>query len=538
MATAQPSDDGFRPGVPPGVRVTRRGAIGTFAGSALLMGGALMTALDGCMAAGRPHDAERHHPDMRAPAPREWTPPRQPPAASPPVRRFSLPFRVPPVLRPTRSDASGIYYSVTQRAASVPILPGLSTPIWGYEGIFPGPTIMGRTGRPVIVTHRNELGVPTCVHLHGGRTPPDSDGYPTDLQQPGSSKVYTYPHDQRAATLWYHDHRLDFTAPQVHYGLAGFHIIRDPVEDLLPLPKGDRDVPLMILDRLFEADGSMYYPSADPTLKSPGLYPWAMNGFWGDTLLVNGVPWPAMQVSGGKYRFRVLNASNARVYNLSLDPPPPGGAAHFVQVGSDGGLLATPVELSRLVIAPAERYDVVIDFAAYPVGTKVVLRNDWAEKPIIDEIMRFDVVRAGTDDSSIPATLSTVDLPDPGAAVRTRSFAVKRRQDGMWGINGDMFDERRISADPRLGSTEIWEFTSDVRHPMHLHLVHFSVISRSYPPIGPFDSGLKDTVHVRPGETVRIAVRFDGWPGKYVFHCHNLEHEDMMMMANFEVRSS
>nr|ASA49551.1 bilirubin oxidase [Actinoallomurus sp.] len=528
----EPNDENHHTDRTPGPPVSRRTMLTGVAGGVLLAGGVFSFA-GGCLA-----ESERdpRHDDRRHPAGREGTPPpRQPPAASPPVTHFSLPFRVPPVLQPTKDDSSGTYYSLTQKAATAEILPGLKTPIWGYDGIFPGPTIVGRTGRPVVITHHNKLTTPVSVHLHGGRTPPASDGYPTDLIQPDGSKVYTYPHDQRAATLWYHDHRLDFTAPQVYMGLAGFHLIHDPIEDALPLPKGEKDVPLLITDRLFEADGSMYYPSVDPTLKTPGIYPWAMNGQYGDTLLVNGVPWPVMRVSNTKYRFRILNASNARVYQMSLDPPPPQGAAHFVQVGSDGGLLATPVNLDRLVISPAERYDVVIDFGAYPVGTKVVLANNWTEKPVITELMRFDVVRSEKDDSSIPAQLSTVDLPDPNKAVRTRHFDFKRRSDGMWGINDLMFDENRISADPKLGSTEIWEFTSDIRHPVHLHLVHFSIISRSYPAMGPFDSGLKDTVHVRPGETVRVAATFNGWPGKYVFHCHNLEHEDMMMMANFQV---
>ncbi|MFB7718998.1 multicopper oxidase family protein [Nocardia sp. NPDC056100] len=464
----------------------------------------------------------------------EWTPPRSPPKTSPGVSRFTLPFRRPPELRPTRDDPSGTYYDLAQQAGTAEIIPGLRTPIWGYGGTFPGPTVIGRSDRPVIIRHRNELRVPVSVHLHGGRTPATSDGYPTDLIAPGGSREYTYPQGQRAATLWYHDHRVDFTAPQVHMGLAGFHLIRDDVDDALPLPKGDKDIPVLLTDRLFEADGAMFYPSVDPSLSKPGIYPWAMNGFYGDTMLVNGVPWPLLQVSATKYRFRILNASNARIYELKLDPAPPGGV-HFVQVGSDGGLLAGPVSQDRLVISPAERFDVIIDFAAYPVGTRVVMTNGWADKPVIDQVMAFDVVRTEPERSSIPAVLSTPDMPDPNAAVKTRKFEVKRRSDGMWGINGDMFDEHRISADPKLGTTEIWEFTSDVRHPMHLHLVHFAVLSRSYPALGPFDAGLKDTVHVRPGETVRVAARFDGWPGKYVFHCHNLEHEDMMMMANFQV---
>jgi spore coat protein A len=198
---------------------------------------------------------------------------------------FKVPLPVPPVLRPVRTDAGVDYYEMTQRVGRAEILPGLETEIWGYEGIFPGPTIASRSGRRIVVRQTNDLPVPVSIHLHGGRTPPGSDGYPTDLIVPkkgdhtmgghgsmnmGGSrhfKDYKYPQQQRAATLWYHDHRMDFTGPQVWRGLAGFHLIRDEEEDALPLPGGERDVPLMICDRSFDADGSFMYPSLDPSLR-------------------------------------------------------------------------------------------------------------------------------------------------------------------------------------------------------------------------------------------------------------------------------
>ncbi|MEU8819324.1 multicopper oxidase family protein [Actinoplanes sp. NPDC048796] len=520
--------------------VSRRHALSV--GVLAVTAGAVVLTNKGCAdtpSSGRPSSgtptSDAH--GRRGAGPSEWVPPRNPPKASPPVAHFTLPFVVPPVQRPVRDDAGGTYYAMTQREASIEIIPGLRTPIMGYEGVFPGPTIMARSGRPTIVDHTNRLAVPVAVHLHGGKNPPGEDGHPTDLMAPGTSRRYTYPTDQRGATLWYHDHRLDFTGPQVYRGLAGFHIIRDAVEDSLPLPAGAKDVPLLVTDRLFEADGAMYYPSSDPTLRTPGLYPWAMNGQYGDTALVNGVPWPRMEVSATKYRFRVLNASNARHWDITLDPPPPSGDP-FVQVGSDGGLLSSPVALRNIVMSPAERFDVVIDFGLYPVGTRVVLRNNDRTVPQITELMCFDVVRRETETATVPSRLAPpLDLPDPADAVGIRHFDFTRRADGMWGINGAMFDDRQSLAAPALGSTEIWEFTSDVAHPVHLHLVHFRVLSRSRPQSPePWDGGWKDTVRVRPGETVRIVSRFEGWRGKYVFHCHNLEHEDMMMMANFTVQ--
>ncbi|MGF1471190.1 MAG: multicopper oxidase family protein [Rubrobacteraceae bacterium] len=475
---------------------------------------------------------------------------------SPDVEPFSASLPVPPVLEPSRSDASTDYYETAQKAARQEILPGLQTTIWGYDGIFPGPTIEARSGRKVVVRQRNELPVPVVTHLHGGKTPPESDGYPTDLILPegyrsGPSghkghgpaekhahlfKDYHYPNEQRGATLWYHDHRMDFTGPQVYRGLAGFYLLRDEIEDELPLPTGDKEVPLMICDRTFEQDGSFYYPSVDPSLQGEhGTLANAINGMFGDTVLVNGIPWPFMEVSNTRYRFRILNASNARVYDLALDPPPPGGKP-FVQIGSDGGLLERPLAHDRILTSPAERYDVVIDFSRYPVGTEVTLENLEGEGRLRD-VMRFVVTRREKDESSVPDRLAPeLDFPDPEQAEVTRRFQFIAG--GAWGgmstINGKIFDSDRIDADPRLNSTEVWEISADPQHPVHLHLVHFKVLSRNGEPPEPYEAGWKDTVFTRGG-TVRVAARFEGYRGKYVFHCHNLEHEDMMMMANFEV---
>jgi spore coat protein A len=345
--------------------------------------------------------------------------------------------------------------------------------------------------------------------------------------------------DQPAATLWYHDHRIDFTGPQVYKGLAGFHIVRDEVEDDLPLPKGEKDVPLMICDRAFEEDGSFLYPSVDPSLRDePGVEDDFLEGVLADTILVNGAPWPFMEVSNTKYRLRILNASNARRYELELDPPP-SGEDSFVQVGSDVGWLGTPVSHERIPMAPAERFDVVVDFSKYDVGTEVTLRNRVGEGSAA-QLIRFRVVRAERDDSSVPDRLAEVEPIDPDGATERRFRFHRGEVHGRrgWVIDEEPFRPNLISARPRLGSTEIWEVRGNTHHPIHLHLGHFQVLSRSGW-IGrsprPQDAGWKDTVDLLPDEEVRLAVRFDGYRGKYVFHCHNLEHEDMMMMSNFEV---
>lgn len=471
---------------------------------------------------------------------------------------FTVPLPVPPVLQPIQSGATADRYEIVQRQGRQQILPGLTTEVWGYNGIFPGPTIVARSGRRVVVTHRNQLPVPVSVHLHGARTPPEHDGYPTDLVLPAAgwdtmhpghgsmahgatghvsqgARDYAYPLEQRAATLWYHDHRMDFTGPQVYRGLAGFLIVHDDEEDALPLPRGERDLPLMICDRAFDADGSFRYPALDPALRDrPGVSQEFVRGVLGDVVLVNGTPWPQLEVTATRHRLRFLNASNARRYQLQLDPPPRNGSP-FVQVGSDGGLLPRPIPLDAIEIAPAERFDVVVDFSAYPAGTRVRLLNRF-DQGGPGWVMRFHVVRAAPDDSAVPLRLARVETLSRSAAAATRAFRFFQLDDRSgWVINGNRFDSGRVDARPRLGTTEVWHLQTDLHHPIHLHLAHFQVLRRGGQGPGRYDAGWKDTIDLRPGEEAEIIAAFTGFRGRYVFHCHNLEHEDMAMMANFEV---
>jgi spore coat protein A len=234
-----------------------------------------------------------------------------------------------------------------------------------------------------------------------------------------------------------------------------------------------------------------------------------------------------------KYRFRILNASNARRYELALDASH-AGSASFVQIGSDGGLLAAPLAQRTIRIAPAERFDVVVDFSRLRIGSSVTLVNRAGDGPAA-QIMRFDVVRAERDESSVPAKLSDVRAPKPEEAGNTRVFDFSyQRASHSWRINGKAFDPIRMDARPKLDATEIWQLKTDFSHPLHLHLVHFQVLGHSGRP-APYDAGWKDTIDLSPGQTANILVRFTGHRGRYVFHCHNLEHEDMSMMGNFEV---
>ena len=401
------------------------------------------------------------------------------PSRLPLPKPFTLPFRTPPVLAPVRADATGDHYEIVQRAAVVEILPGVRTEIWGYNGIFPGPTIRSTRGRPVTVRHRNDLPVPVVVHLHGGHTPPEHDGYPTDLLlpygRPGhrhdmaagfsyGSREYRYPMAQPDATLWYHDHRMDFTGPSVWRGLAGFHLVDDPAERVLGLPDGDRELPIMITDRSFEATGALRYPSLDPTLQvTPGVRDPYGSGVLGDVILVNGVPWPVAEVPAVRHRLRLLNASNARRYRLTLDPAPAGAAA-LVQIGADAGLLDQPVAHDAIELAPAERFDVIVDFGRYRPGAVVTLRNEFGDRTTAP-VMRFRVTGTATDDSRIPERLTAAPA---ASAVTTRDMHFRHDTvDGMpgWTINGERFGPDSSAARPKLGTTEIWRLSSDFHHP-------------------------------------------------------------------------
>ncbi|MEU6333534.1 multicopper oxidase family protein [Streptomyces cellulosae] len=475
---------------------------------------------------------------------------------------FRTPLPVPRVLEPVSTSGTTDTYDLTQRHTELEILPGLRTRAWTYGGTFPGPTIVSRSGRRTVVRHRNELDRPAVVHLHGGHTPAAGDGYPTSLILPADgsydarrlhqdmsggshgmtvdhgamdlsegTRAYTYPFDQRAATLWYHDHRMGYTGAAVWMGLAGFHLVHDDEEERLPLPRGDRDIPLMITDRSFAEDGSFQYPWLDSGLHTPGVQDAYMNGVLGDVVLVNGAPWPVLETERLRYRLRFLNGSNARPYRLELDPQPEGGGG-FVQIGGDGGLLDAPRRHDALEITPAERLDVVVDFSRYRPGTRVRLLNRFGEGPT-GQVMCFDVGSGSPrDDTRVPRTLSDVPRLDPGRAAVVRDFHFRGSRAG-WTINGREYEPGHALARPRLGQVEVWRFTTNFHHPVHVHLNHFQVVSRNNRGIGAFDHGWKDTVDLRPAEAVEVVTRFTDYTGTFMLHCHNLEHEDMAMMGDF-----
>ncbi len=434
--------------------------------------------------------------------------------------------------------------------------------VWSYGGTVPGPTLEARSGRGILVEWVNELparhflpidpalcgkGPPppevrTAVHVHGARVRPESDGNPDDWYTPGHGTLSHYPNQQDAATLWYHDHAMGISRLNVYAGLFGLYLIRDDVEDALDLPRGPHEVPLVICDRLFDAEGQLRYPvSARPEA------PWVPEVF-GDALLVNGALYPYLDVEPRPYRLRVLNASNARFYYLSL-----ANGQRLHQIGADQGLLPAPAALSSVTLAPAERADLIVDFSA-AAGQRVVLRSQALE------LMQFRVgARASAGAAPLPAKLRPMAAIAPSAAVRTRRLTLDEYQDPKTHMMVMLLNGTRWSAPvtetPELDSVEIWELvnTTEDTHPIHLHLVRFQILDRQpfdadaflasgtlqrigepVPP-SPGEAGWKDTVRADGGVVTRILIRFEGFAGRYAWHCHVLEHEANEMMRPFQV---
>jgi spore coat protein A len=513
---------------------------------------------------------------------------------------------VPAVIRPSQHPGSIVQVHMHEFHQKVhrDLMP---TRVWGYNGMWPGPTFEARTGQPFSVKWINELPkkhflpidptihgaeqdvpeVRTIVHVHGARVLPESDGYPDAWITPDgkTGPAYDpspshYPNDQAATTLWYHDHAIGITRLNVVAGLAGVYAIRDEQEDALNLPSGEFEMPLLIQDRSFLPDGSLYYPPAPQ-----GTHPMWMQEYFGETICVNGKATPYLEVEPRKYRFRMVNGSNSRFYHLTLVPADKSGrpngqpvdAPPFRQIGADAGLLPAPLSSHYLIFSPGERFDVVIDFSEH-AGAHLAMTND-APAPyarggevVPSEVMLFKVTKplVGKDTSSLPDVLSPMLPLNPAHAVRERMLALTemdRPSDGytMMGMLGGKHWDDPITEDPKAGTMEIWSFlntTGDV-HPMHIHLVKFQVLNRQAFDVKQYlESGKlvytgipmapesnerpawKDTVKTYSGYITRVIAQFDlptgtqATPGqefRYVWHCHVLEHEDNEMMRPYKV---
>ena len=431
--------------------------------------------------------------------------------------------------------------------------------LWGYDGSIPGPTFVAPNGTPFLVRFVNDLplndpvgiGEPiTAIHRHGGFQAPEDDGYPLDTFCTGQSRDYFYPNVPEGglvqnlhATNWYHDHAIDITGPNVYRGLAGFFLNTNFLDTgnetdpppALDLPSGEFDIGLVIQDRQFDRNGFLVFDNFDH------------NGFLGDKFVVNGIIQPFLKVARRKYRFRFLNGSNARFFELSLSNGQP-----FVAIATDSSLLEHPVTVKSFRIAPAERVEVVVDFSHSSLKDEIFLVNrleqDDGRKPgdLVSPgtpILKFVVNRDAADPSRVPATLLPVT---EGPAQLLPRVKVERRfkferSDGAWVINGEFFDENRINATPKRGEPEIWTFESGGgwAHPVHVHLTDFFILSRDGELPPPLErAGRKETVVVgaSTSQEVKVLLQFDDFVGRYVFHCHNIEHEDMRMMGQFDIQ--
>jgi len=456
--------------------------------------------------------------------------------SSPATTPFISPLPIPPLLTPTvkvdPTFGEFDYYAIEAKAATKQFIPGLQTTIWGYNGMFPGPAIKARSGRPVKLRVTNRLPENIVVHLHGGHVSVTDDGHAMDYILPGNAREYFYPNNQQASTIWYHDHAMGITGPHVWKGLFAPYIIEDDFERGLPLPTGPYDLPLIVQDRLFKADGSFNYPQTQRGMMQSGAQ--------GDVMLVNGSIQPYLQVATRKYRFRILNGSNARLMELALNTGQP-----FVQIGSDGGLLPAPVVRSTLLISPGERVEVVVDFSAYKTGTQVVLKNLLGSGRTLD-VMRFDVNRKETDTALVPASLRPIQRFSPAISMRTRTFTLGMNMSG-YTINGLTYDHMRVDATPTLDTVETWEFVNPMMgmwHCMHTHDIMWQVLDRDGAAPPAHEAGWKDTWYIPGGSRVRVIGKFADYGccpdpmmylENYMLHCHILEHDDNGMMAQFKV---
>jgi len=523
-------------------------------------------------------------------------------AATPALLEFVDPLPIPPVVP---AGTTLTIRQVTQkfhRDLSV-------TQVWGYNGGgyagYLGPTVQAVKGTSRTVSYANRLPTthllkvdPTITqmkgkplnsriltHLHGGHISAAADGNPfTSADVPtGRTQRVTYANDQEAAHLWYHDHAIGITRLNVMAGLAGHYLLRDavdngqggnfPNEPGTGLPYGKYEVPLAIQDRTFTKDGALDYPAN-----------WTPE-FFGDVVTVNGKVWPYLNVEPRKYRFRILNGSNSRFYNLRLS-----NGGDIIQIGTDGGLLPQPVQRSRLLLAPGERADVVIDFTGLS-GSRPQLEDTalpattispatLLQQPLIMQFRVGTTVTVPPPDKPLPTRLrSSASFTVPGTVARSRFLTLEEVLAGPVPkavvLNGMSFMDPPVTERPRLGTSEIWNLIniSADTHPIHVHLVQFQVLSRQTinvanyqaaldaararaggpvgangelanpnpanfvtgpAPVEASERGPKDTVRANPGQVTRIKAKFDR-RGGYVWHCHILEHEDNDMMRPFEV---
>lgn len=526
---------------------------------------------------------------------------------------------------PAGTSQPDLEMTLTAQQDEVSILTGAPTKVWRYTATVEqgdpasvqpipdaplGPVIRVQRGQIVRIRFRNELPEASIVHWHGLLVPPEMDGHPDAVVKPGGSYTYEFEVRNRAGSYWFHPHPHGRTAPQVYNGLAGLFLISDPEEQVLDLPRGDYDLPLVLQDRTFDTNNQLVY-MADGI----GGMMDQMMGFLGEQILVNGRPDLQLSVATRVYRLRLYNGSNSRIYKLAWSNGTP-----MTVIGTDGGLLAEPVEKAYVMLGPAERVEVWADFRDQPVGSEFKLQSlafsgveagmMMAGMPMQNmmgmaaalpngepfDVLTVQVTQEETESLTLPTTLTPIErhaLADAVNGDKPRQFTFAMDNNMAWTINGRTFAMDEVAEDEtvRFGDLERWHFYNAMTatgsdtasggmmggmmghgghmghgnqpdqsgqtdmmsggmmdfmaHPVHVHGVQFQVVARAIDDDqragwetvkdGYVDAGWKDTVLMMPGETVQVLMRFDSYAGRFLYHCHNLEHEDQGMMRNFEI---
>ncbi len=481
-----------------------------------------------------------------------------------------------PALKPLsgfQTSSPDVELELTAAPGEVNLLPGAATRVWRFtgrvlrgpansletnEGSYLGPVIRLRRGQRVRIRFRNRLNEPSIVHWHGLDVPDVADGHPRLAVEGGRDYVYDFEVINRAGTYWYHPHPHMRTGAQVYQGLAGLLLVSDAEEEALGLPSGSGELLCVLQDRRIDARNQFEYAAGGMGMAAMMQ---TMNGWLGDTVLVNGRPLPVTGVDRRTYRVRILNGSNARIYKLAWSDGTP-----VTIIGGDGGLLERARTTRTLTLAPGQRADVLLDLSAHAAGSTVELRSltypadaagrvgmmaETSRLPQGAAITLMSMKVSGTVGAHfrLPDRLSA---PVPLWAIRTdapvRRVPLVFRQMN-WLLAGRTFEMETAAADETVaaGATQVWELVNEANpmgmamaHPIHLHGRQFRVLSRSGAETNPLSEGFSDgaptdTVLVLPGQTVRLQVTFSQYPGLYLYHCHILEHEDMGMMRNFRI---
>ncbi len=473
---------------------------------------------------------------------------------------FSLPAQIAPT--PVAAEPiDQVVLELVQMPGQVAILAGTPTTAWSYRGVvlsgpasaltpvpnsYLGPTIRVWQGQEVAIRLTNLVGEPSVAHWHGLDVPAAMDGHPSQAFAHGTSRWYAFPVVNRAGTYWYHPHPDMRTGAQVNMGLAGFFIVHDQQEAQLGLPDGAQDLPLCIQDRSFDANNQFTY--------APDM----MNGFFGARILVNGRPDYVHSAATRAYRIRLLNGSTSRIHKLAFHDGTP-----LTVLGTDGGLLDAPRIYPYVMLAPGQRLELWVDFRTRPLGAQTILRSlafsgAGASQGTASDLMRFSIDRIEPETRTLPPLLSAIPryrLQDAVNVNTPKVYAVGMQMGGggmTFTLNGGTFDMAAVAPNEvaRCNALEVIHLTNtsgmmQVAHPIHFHGRQFQIVDRTVTAgglagwntvkDGYVDGGWLDTVLVMPGETVRLLVRHSAYPGLYVYHCHNLAHEDMGMMRNFQL---